>query len=383
MSASTGRMPERLTVGCMTGTSIDGLDAALVRVRGPGLGMQGEFIRGVSRPLGDLGPRLRALAEQRPMAAGEIARLSREFALLHADVVREVMQGEGVRLGKPDDSRLDAPTFVAVHGQTAFHAPPVSWQMFNGAVLARELGAPVVFDLRAADLAAGGQGAPITPLADWILFRSERRTAVVNLGGFCNATVLPAHGPHADPSAQIAEIEGFDVCACNHVLDGVARELLGKPYDEGGMEAASGVAESNAAGELERILVAQAGAGRSLGTGDETEAWIGRWRTRAKGADLAASACAAVGATLARRIKGVERVIIAGGGARNAALVKSIGAACGARVETTEAEGVPVEFREAAEMAILGALCQDRVPITLARVTGVKDPPIAGVWAGV
>ena len=362
----------------MTGTSIDGLDAALVRVRGRGLEMRAEFVRGVSRGLGELGSGLRQLADQEPMTAGDIARLMRDFALLHATTIRELMRGE------------PSPTLVSVHGQTVFHAPPVSWQMFNASVLAHEVGAPVVFDLRAADLAVGGQGAPITPLADWILFRGERPTAVVNLGGFCNATILPGVAAAAsteDMIHAINSIEGYDVCACNHVLDSVARECLRTAYDTGGAAALAGNINETARDELATALGVQAQSGRSLGTGDETGRWIEAWRNRLAGNDMSATACAAIGNTIADRLHDVRTILAAGGGAHNAALLRSIRVRSGAELQTTSSRGVPIEFREAAEMAVLGALCADRVPITLPQVTGVNggrhSAPIAGIWAGV
>jgi 1,6-anhydro-N-acetylmuramate kinase len=364
----------RLVVGCMTGTSIDALDAALVRIRGHGLAMRCEFIRGVTHDLGPVRAGLRALADQRAMTAGEIARLSREFALLHAAAVRDLLgRGGAVR-----------PALVAVHGQTVFHEPPSSWQMFNGAVLAHELGVPVVFDLRGADLAAGGQGAPITPLADWIMFRTAEPTAVVNLGGFCNATLLPPEPTRADAGAAVDRIEGFDVCACNHLLDRIAREALGCAFDADGAAALSGNVDDAARRGLAEALVTQSRAGRSLGTGDETWRWVDRWQGRLAGKDLAATACAAIAGAIASRLGPVGAVLLAGGGARNRALVGALERAMpGSKTDTTAARGVPIEFREACAMGVLGAMCADRVPITLPKVTGVREPaPIAGVWAG-
>lgn len=356
----------RHVVGCMTGTSIDGIDAALVRVSGRGLEMRAEFVRGVSRPLGDLGPPLRALADQQLMTAGDIAALSREFAALHAEVIKVLL--------READARAN---LICVHGQTVFHAPPVSWQMFNGAVLAHALGTPVVFDLRAADLAAGGQGAPITPIADWVFFRSEQPTAIVNLGGFCNVTLLPS------VADGIEKIRGFDVCACNHVLDQIARKLLRMDYDKDGLAALSGEVHNDAALDLEGVLAVQASSRRSLGTGDEVGGWISRFRAHVEPHHLAATACEVIGHTIARKIQdGTGLVLLAGGGVRNKALVNAISGWASAKVQPLDTCGVPIEFREAADMAVLGLLCQDRVPITLPAVTGVREPaPVSGVWA--
>jgi anhydro-N-acetylmuramic acid kinase len=352
----------RLIAGCMTGTSIDSLDAALVEIAGLGLSMTAGFVRGLSRPLGLLAPRLRRLADQLPVAAGEIAELSREFSLFHAEVLGELAGGEPLHL-------------AAVHGQTIFHAPPLSWQLLTPAPIAAALRCPVVFDLRAADLAAGGQGAPITPLADWVLFRQLAPAAVVNLGGFCNITLL-------HEGATPEETEGRDLCPCNHLLDGLARRLFGAPYDEGGRHALGGRIHTAALDGLLRLLAQRAAGRRSLGTGDESTQWIERWRSETGPADLAATACEAIARTIAAAVPGRPRVLLAGGGVRNLALVRAIETACAAfRVEPISAHGVPAEYREAVEMAVLGALCEDRLPITLPRITGVPAPaPLAGAW---
>lgn len=367
-------MSGRLVIGCMTGTSIDGLDAALVRVEGSGLGMRAAFVRGLSREfLPELGGVLRELAEQRPATAEVVARANQALTLLHVEVVSELMGGAG-----------GAVVLVCAHGQTVFHQPPVSWQMFNPGLLAQRVGVPVVCDLRQGDLAAGGQGAPITPLADWVLFRSAtERRGVVNLGGFCNATVL---GPGAD--AVPGSISGGDICVCNNLLDAVARRVMGVRFDQDGASAAGAEPDADATDDLLGILTAQrAKAGRrSLGTGDEVASWIGRhWRGGAglSGATLAASACEGIGQTIAEATRGVDRVLLAGGGVRNRALVRAIASCASAAVETTGSVGVPVEFREAVCFAVLGALCADGVPITLPGATGVGVAPIAGVWAGV
>lgn len=351
----------RLAAGCMTGTSIDSIDAAVVRISGGGLEMRAELVRGASRSLGDLAPRLRSLAEQHPMTAGEIAALTREFSLAHVPVLREAMGGDRVDL-------------VCVHGQTVFHQPPVSWQMLTPACIAREIGAPVVFDVRAADLAAGGQGAPVTPIADWVLFRdAERARTIVNLGGFCNLTLLPA----GRGEERRGHVRGFDLCPCNHLLDCIARECLGKSYDEGGHTAAAGTVSATIVESLSGVL--PVGAGRSLGTGDELFAWVRSWKARATGADLSASACALI----AERICGSAQgdLVLAGGSVLNAGLVGAIRAKTRGRVLLCDELGVPAGYREAACFAVLGALCQDRIPITLPQITRVQSPaPVAGAW---
>jgi 1,6-anhydro-N-acetylmuramate kinase len=360
-----------MVAGCMTGTSLDGLDAALVRITGVGLAMRAEVVRTISRPLGRLARPLRRLAGQGPMTAGEVAGLSRDFALLHVRVLRELLNKE-------------RPGLISIHGQTVFHAPPVSWQLMNPAPVVQAFGVPVVFDLRAADLARGGEGAPITPLADFVFFRSEARTRmVVNLGGFCNVTLLPRVAEDGDESAAIDCIRGCDVCACNQVLDAVARCRLRAPFDSGGKRALKGEVDKKSFAALVDLLGSQAGAGRSLGTGDELAGWIERYRKRIAPDDMARTACAAVGETISRQARRwrAQELVLAGGGVKNAALVSEISGRSGVFAAESDALGVPASYREAAAMAVLGALCERFVPITLPQVTGVDRAPLAGCWA--
>lgn len=371
----------RLAIGCMTGTSLDGIDAALIEARGEGLAMHVRVLEHRAWPLGKLAAPLRALAEQQPIRAGDIAELSLCFGELHARCVRELAAGRRVHL-------------VAAHGQTVFHKPPASWQMLSPSPIVREMACPVVSDLRQADLAAGGQGAPITPLADWVLFRSATPRAIVNLGGFCNATLLPACAPGASAhdAALLERIAGMDVCACNHVLDAVARAALGTPYDKDGEAALAGAPDARATDELVLALTAQSRGGRSLGTGDEAMAWATSHAARLRGPDLAASATSAIARVIARALVGAgngsstpaspsREVLLAGGGAKNRALVAALARETAAAVRDTAAMGVAIDAREAAEIAVLGLLAMDGVDITLPRVTGRgQSAALAGAW---
>ncbi len=362
----------RRVAGCMTGTSLDGIDAALVEISGRGLEIRARFVRGVSRSLGEVAAPLRRLASSEALTASEIASASHAFSLLHLSTIRELLEGGPCDL-------------VCVHGQTVVHAPPISWQLMQAAPIAQALGVPVVHDLRQMDLAAGGQGAPITPIADWIFLRDVPAPwAVVNLGGFCNVTACVSAGP---PSTSIT---AGDLCACNQILDDVARRLLRAPFDDGGAQALSGEVHEEAMIDLDGIIASQSGSRRSLGTGDECAEWVSRWRLRAEPRDLARTACEVIGATIGESLRDrfgdPQRIFLAGGGARNAALVRGIRASSLGDVAMLEQTGLPGAYREAACFAALGALCADRVPITLARVTGARGGqgngamPISGAW---
>jgi anhydro-N-acetylmuramic acid kinase len=385
----------RLAFGFMTGTSCDGLDGAAVRVEGDGLAIRCEVAATVSLDFGPLAALVRDFARGGAATAAETARLALDLAALHAEAVRRLR----VAAGDPD--------LVAAHGQTVFHDPPASWQLVNPWPIAVAAGCPVVTDLRGADLAAGGQGAPITPIADWILFRHLAQTrAIVNLGGFCNITLLPAGaGPEA--------IRGRDLCACNHVLDAAAQLAFGAPFDADGAAAARGTPDPEVTAALRAMLEVQSRAGRSLGSADELRAELRRClgfdqaapatagtsgaglrpagdRLRHPSAisaltpeDTLATATTAVATTIATAVNELDpapgAILLAGGSVRNRALMTALAARCRAPITTTADFGIDPQYREAAAMAILGCLAADGAPVALPHATGARRPIL---WQG-
>lgn len=366
----------RLVVGCMSGTSMDGIDAALMEITGRGLDMSAKLVAGASGPLGPGAATLRRLADGQPCTAKDITEAARSLALAHVDVIRQVIA-------------QSHPSLICVHGQTVFHAPPLSWQLINPAPIASAIGAPVVHDLRAMDLARGGQGAPITPIADRVLFRvrSGDVACVINLGGFANATIWRE-------GDAIDQMRGFDICACNQVLDALARERLNAPFDADGAHAVTGTVNPGARERIHTTLLRQWRVGRSLGTGDEAKDAVLRITAQLPPADACATAVDAMAEVIATAVdeaakhtNGPRRILLAGGGSRNTALTTALSMYLCVRdprstVTTTADRGIPIEMREAACFAVLGALCQDRVPITLPQVTAGPRDLISGCWTG-
>ena len=375
----------RLVVGTMSGTSLDGLDACMVEIKGEGMAMSPIISKGVSRAFPtDMAQRLRRLAEREAFTAEEIVLLTNEFSTFHVDVVRELLEG-----------LTTSPDLIAVHGQTVYHAPPFNtWQLINPTIIAHALQTRVVFDMRAADLAAGGQGAPITPIADYLLFRgaelqtSEARV-VVNLGGFCNFTYLKG--------GQVEGTAGRDVCACNQIIDAAARTFLGRQYDEDGRAALQGAVDLHTKEATKSFLSEQLMLRKSLGTQHDPASFISHLAAHQTGSsnDVLRSCCAAVAEVIVAAVAEeqgaggvrVTSMVLAGGGARNRCLVaflheaasQLLGGCCS--VVSSGEFGVDVEFREASEMAILGALCEDGVPITLPSITGCSELVVSGLWA--
>jgi len=351
----------------MAGTSLDGVDAVLLRVTGRGLGMALDAVLdAVSVPLGG-GQLLAQLARGGSADAGAIALACLELGKSHQLACRTLCDRAGI----------DRPDLVCAHGQTVWHTPPVGWQAFNPWPIAHDLRCPVVYDLRSADLNAGGQGAPITPLADWVLFRHpEQNRLIVNLGGFCNATNL-------DAGEQPGSIRAKDLCACNQVLDAASRAGIDRAFDPDGASAACGRVHPPAEAELFACLLGQLLEGRSLGSGDEAGRWVSEWSPRLSGQDLLATACRGVARAIAAGLAGMGSgaVYVGGGSARNATLMRDIEHTLGRPVRRTDDLGVAAAWREGACFAVLGLLAMDGVEITLPSVTGRDGSiPLSGAW---
>ena len=346
----------RVAAGCMTGSSVDALDVAWVRAEGRGHEMRAEILDYGQVDLGELREPLARLSHQEPFTANEIARLAHELGELHARALRP-----GGAVVAPPLAEL-----VAIHGQTVAHDGQASWALFDPAPLSAWLQVPIVTDLRTVDRGADGEGAPITPLADWILLRSSEPRQVVNLGGFCNITSLPAQ--NESPAA----VTGRDVTPCNQLLDAAARRWFDLQYDADGERALAGQVDEDRIAVLRDGLVSVGGRGRSLGTGDEgfhlLDALDGL-----RGEDALATLVAAVADTIVKALPPPSEVLLFGGGAKNRALVSAfesrlegrrvlIGGGADSRLDPTA--------REAAAMAVLGLLAADGVPITVPGVTG-------------
>ncbi len=337
----------RTVVGTMTGTSMDGVDAVAVQIDGHGFDINAIFLTMASRTLGATRHQLQSLAlhggssEEMGSAARAIGKITKEtisdLHLPHIDV-------------------------IALHGQTIFHEPPKSIQLINTSHIVDAFNCVVLTDPRQQDLQLGGQGAPITPLADWIMFRSdEASTAIVNLGGFCNVTVLPTHSTPTD-------IRGFDVCCCNLLLNAITHHAFDLDYDKGGNLALLGQADEETTNCILGKLTKQRKSNRSLGTTDDLGACALQLCKKSSPEDLLASATSAIGQCIMDSIRGIDRVFLAGGGIHNESLRRAI-----QNNGTTETLCVPTQAREGMAMAILGALSQDGVSITLPQITGRRE----------
>lgn len=382
-SRERGGAPWRRFVGVMSGTSLDGVDAVLLAIRGepPVLGWRIEGHHAAPFPE-VLRRRLRAAAEGDAVGVPEIARLHYALGEIYAATVIEL-------LGKADLDPAEV-TGLGLSGQTLFHqsaresgAGGVTFQLGSPAVVAERTGILVVSDLRAADVAAGGEGAPLVPYADWLLFRSAKEGRVIlNLGGIANLTALPAAGTANDVIA-------FDTGPGNMVMDGIVQSLSSESYDADGERAARGrVNEALLKVGLADPFFAMAPP-RSTGRERFGRAFVERWiaEGRKRGAsddDLLATAAALTAESVADAVRRfvpttVQALYAAGGGANNAALLEQLsGRLEPITVDTTAELGMPVECREAAAFAVIAHETMAGRPSNMRQVTGAARDVVLG-----
>ncbi len=227
---------ERLIVGLMTGTSADGVDAVLVKLKGDGLAATHEVLAELETALDqDLREEVLAVAAATTIEPERLLRLDSDLAEVYAEAVRAVVDQAGVKLSDI--------TAIGSHGQTVRHLPrgaaggrALTLQLGSAATLAERTGLCVVSDFRRRDTAAGGEGAPLVPIADFWLFHSTSQSRVLlNLGGMANVTWLRKGG-------SLADVLAFDTGPGNAVLDGLVRAGTRglAQHDEAGGLAASG-----------------------------------------------------------------------------------------------------------------------------------------------
>ncbi|MDB5293006.1 MAG: anhydro-N-acetylmuramic acid kinase [Phycisphaerales bacterium] len=370
-------MPVRHIVGAMSGTSGDGVDVALVRIDGHGLEMAATLVRHVHRPYNDA--LRRAIFEIRGDGRAELralADLGREITLSYARAVNDLLTA--ARFAVSDVAA------IAAHGQTLFHDPPNTIQWFDPSLLAYETGCAVVSDFRRADCAAGGQGAPLVPFADYLLFRHATRSRVLlNIGGIANLTFIPA-------GASIDQLIAFDTGPGNCISDWICREYLpaGPQCDVGGQGAMAGTVIEQA---VERFLASPYFAKpppRSTDGPAMVDAFVtALGPTQIEMNHLLATAAYATAATITRAAEQFTRPssveidwIVSGGGVHNRAIMQYLRAMLGPKMTLRETGdyGVPAEAKEAVAFALLGAATLDGFPSNVSGVTGAMRAVVLG-----
>jgi anhydro-N-acetylmuramic acid kinase len=220
---------ERLVAGYMSGTSTDGIDVALTRIRGSGPDTRVELLGYSSVPFeAELRRRLLGLLMPAAVTAGEVTRLSYELAERYAQSLADLTRDLGFALSDID--------LIGHHGVVFYHAEGMYADIGEASVIAERTGITVVTDFRVRDCAAGGQGAPLSPYVDWILFNHpDKSRAVQNIGGIANVCAMPAN-------ATVDDLIGFDTGPGNRIVDTLMALITGgqQTFDRDGAMAASG-----------------------------------------------------------------------------------------------------------------------------------------------
>lgn len=373
-------LPSRLVAGVMSGTSLDAIDVAIVEIAGAGADLRHHLRFFHSHPFAPVLKQALHAASLGELSLREAFELHADLGALYAEVIDEALRASDV-------AALDA---VGLHGQTVYHAPRrepngVTVQLGSGAVVAGRLGVPVVNDFRSADVAAGGEGAPLVPYCDLVLLhRPEENRIALNIGGIANITWLPRH---ATPETLVA----FDTGPGNMLVDAAVRLLRGVEYDADGAMAAVGRVDDRWLAELLRHPYFSLDPPKSTGRemfGEE----VGRSYARQGAergladADVVATLTMLTARTIAeavRRLDGgdhvVDSVIVGGGGARNGTMMAMLQREFpGAIVAPADRFGIPADAKEAICFAILAneTLCE--VPANVPSVTGAMRRVVCG-----
>jgi anhydro-N-acetylmuramic acid kinase len=361
-----------IVAGVLSGTSADGIDVALCRLR--------SHCGNLARPEllafetcafePDQARRLRALLDGAPCSLREAALLSRDLGRSFGRAARAFAGRTGLALD-----------LVGSHGQTVYHhdgleaSGPASLQLGEGDHVAEEAGCTSVSDFRQRDLAAGGEGAPVSALADGLIFEHvPRPLAILNLGGMGNLTLLGEHD----------ELLSFDTGPAGSLLDGFARALLGRDYDPEGSHAAQGRPDERLVRRwLEHPFFSRPPP-RSTGRDTFGAAWVQDClREGGRPADLLATATEFVAATVADSVARhaparPRELLVAGGGVHHRLLLDRIAALAGCPVASSAERGVDPDAREGLVFAVLAARAALGIPSTSPSATGARAGRVLG-----
>jgi len=393
-----------IVAGVMSGTSADGINVALVQISedpnpfsGPrSMGRQARPHRfkllGHAEYSYSKKVRTAILAAMNASQASvpDLARLNFLLGELYSDALLTTQSQCKLKID-----------LVGCHGQTLYHQgePQLflgrkvagTWQTGEAAIIAARVGAPVISDFRPADIAAGGHGAPLVPLLDYLLFRDARLGRIVqNIGGIANLTMIPAG---ASPDKLVA----FDTGPGNMVIDAVTEKLFGQPFDRGGRIAASGEVKDEVIHEILRQKFFRRKPPKTAGREEFGREFVDEFLKSCKGCrnqDVVATATALTARSIAAAVQQYSErslsnkrqplfheMILSGGGAKNATLVSMLGgqlARLGLRLRFSDEFGLPSAAKEAVAFAVLAYQTWHRRPSNVPSATGAKRSTVLG-----
>ncbi len=384
-----GNRRARLAVGLMSGTSMDGVDAALVRLSGPFEHPHVRLLAFSTTPYPEaVRTRILRIASGEPTTARDVSQLNFLLGELFAKGALKIC-----RRGRVSPQSL---TVIGSHGQTVYHQGTSTreagrrvastLQIAEPAVIAARTGVPVVADFRTADMAVGGQGAPLVPMVDYLLLRDDRQgTVALNIGGIANVTVIPA-------GARPNQVFGFDTGPGNMVMDGLVRHFMRgrKAYDADGRIAAQGHVIEPLLAELLRLPFFHRPPPKSAGREQFGSDFLRRYFLSRRGAslpDLVRTAAEFTVATIADVLERfvfpkleIHRLVVSGGGARNRTLLAGLHTLLpNLSIGLSDRYGLPVDAKEAIAFAVLADRTLHGLAGNLPTVTGARRPVVLGM----
>lgn len=366
-------------IGLMSGTSMDGIDVAMIETdgmsivrRGPSLELpyDAAFRRKLAQALEDAKSIVKR--EERP---GNLAAVEEELTERHANAVRQFLVSKNV-----DPSSITA---IGFHGQTVLHRPEkaLTVQIGDGQRLADMVGIPVVYDLRANDMRHGGQGAPLVPVYHQALAASlddrpgeDGAVAFVNIGGISNVTFL---SPNENPVA-------YDSGPGNALIDQWVQQNAGIPFDDGGRIASEGVVDQAIVARCLAMPFFAKRPPKSLDRNDFSPELVAGLELSDGARTLAAITARSIFASADHAASKPKTWIICGGGRKNAIVLnhlRELAEAKGARIVVAEDVGLDGGSMEAEAWAYLAVRTLKGLPITFPETTGVKTPVTGGILA--
>ncbi len=360
-------------IGLMSGTSLDGVDAALVDFSGRQPQLAGSYYHPYSA---ELITRLQAICYQQTIEFEALGRLDVELGLVFAECTKTLLSKTKLT---PGDIRA-----IGSHGQTVYHSPnpphPFTIQIGDPNQISKLTGIPVVADFRRADMAVGGQGAPLVPAFHHAVFQSaQENRVIVNIGGIANATILPRSSHQS--------VTGFDTGPGNTLIDLWSKRHCHKAFDENSELGRQGnICQSLLKLMLTDYYFNQSGP-KSTGQEHFSAQWLdtilGKHDKAVSIADIQATlyelTATSIAASIQANMPATQRVLVCGGGTHNTLLMERLQAnLTGTPVTTTESLGVHPDWVEAMAFAWFAQQYMQHKPGNLTGVTGAERGAVLG-----
>ncbi len=370
---------KRTVIGLMSGTSLDGVDVAVVQLRGSGNQLEITVQAFESSPYpSSLRERILKNSEPESSSVSELSTLNTELAHVYAAAVKNACLRHGIELKDVD--------LVGSHGQTVYHDPrptigPASTlQIGDSAVLSHLLGIPVVGDFRNADIALGGQGAPLVPYFDWAMFTSpDENRVLLNLGGIANITILPA-------GCRQEDVLAFDTGPANVVIDALMTHFNGATFDAGGNFAKKGRVDAALLSQLLAHPYFDLPAPKSTGRELFNSTYVAELAAEGKkrglsDSDIVATATELTVQSIVKAVVGAapDRLIVSGGGVHNDVIMSGLSEGLPrTKVDSLAQHGINPDAKEAICFAVLAYEAMNGVSTGMPSVTGASGRAFLG-----